>query len=215
MTRVLVASVMLAAMLAAAASAAAPLLPMTGRFVPTAHGVPASILLSGRLPTEAAGEQVWILGRDCMYRHYRQITGTRSLRGGLWEATLGGSFGKPDDMSSGMTYRARWRGRLSVLWTFRWRVHPAVVKLRGNRIQVTVHNDGPLQSFARKPVVLQRLSGGEWVRSATARLRTVDARTFRATFVVRTRGLTLRALVPQETARPCFNAGASANFTSL
>lgn len=201
----------------AAALAATPLMPMTARFVPTAHGVPASIILSGRLPTDAAGEKVTIFGKECAYRFYRQITGTQSLRGGTWEATVGGSYGRSGDFATGMTYRARWRTRWSVPWTFRMRKHPRVQRLSGDRFRVLVGAE-PAENLNRKSIVLQRATGSGWVTFRTGRLRLVPAtrgREYSATFVVRTNGMTLRALVPLKTARPCYNPGASENFRTL
>jgi hypothetical protein len=69
----------------------------------------------------------------------------------------------------------------------------------------------------RKPVVLERGTGDGWARYRTARLALVPntgGRYYGATFLLPERGLRLRALAPLETARPCYNPGASENFTS-
>lgn len=62
--------------------------------------------------------------------------------------------------------------------------------------------------------MLQHLSDDRWADVRRIRLKTVDARSFEATFTVRTEGLTLRVLLPTRTARPCYNAGVSEIFRS-
>ena len=210
----LAAAIAIALFFATAAVAATPPLPMTWQFFTPPGSNVRAIRFEGRLPARAAGERVTLLGRDCNSRFFRQLRLTRTVTGGRWETTVGGPYGTPNDMETGLTYRARWKDRWSVPFTLRVRINPSVVKAAEGRFRVIVSNWGPLQSFAGKPVVVQRATGSGWVEAQRARLRLVDARTFTATFAVPSRGLTLRALVPQATARPCFNAGASANFTS-
>jgi hypothetical protein len=72
-----------------------------------------------------------------------------------------------------------------------------------------------LQDMRGRQVVLQRLQRGRWERVASSRLRT-DAKTtsWVATFRVKAKGLTLRAIVPAKNARPCFNESATERFKS-
>jgi hypothetical protein len=212
------AAIAIALFFATAAVAATPQLPMTAQFIPTAQGVPAAIRLTGRIPTRAAAERITIFAKECNTAFNRQVRMTRTAAGGSWEVTLGGSYGLSGDPVgvSGVIFRARWNSRWSVPWTFRQRHHPSVYRRADNRFEVQV--SAPLNvDLRRKPVVLQRATGSGWAQFQSARLRLVPntrGHVYGATFVVRQSGLTLRALVPQATARPCFNAGASANFTS-
>jgi hypothetical protein len=64
-----------------------------------------------------------------------------------------------------------------------------------------------------RAVELQRLVGGQWRRLRSARLAPFRG-DFAATFTVRRRGLSLRAVVPARSAAPCYSATASATFTS-
>jgi hypothetical protein len=202
---------------AAAAFMPDPRLPMAGQFVPTHQGVPAAIRLAGQLPTRAAGERVVILARECNARFDRQVRIARTFADGRWQVELGGSYGRPGDWGeSGISYRARWKGRWSVPFVFRSRIRPFVHARAANRVEVRV--GAPLTvDLRRKPIVLERGTGDGWVRYRTARLALAPntaGRYYRATFVLGERGLRLRVLAPLATARPCFNPGASDNFTS-
>lgn len=202
---------------AVAVFAPEPRLPLSGQFVPSHQGVPSSIRLSGQLPVRAGGQRVVVLARECNVRYDRQVRVAQTTADGRWQVELGGSFGRAGDFgTSGTAYRARWKGRWSVPFVFRSRLRPFVHAHRGDRVEVRV--EAPLTvDLRRKPIVLERGTGAGWTRYRSAPLALVPntgGRYYGATFRVAERGLRLRVLAPLETARPCFNAGASENFTS-
>ncbi len=69
----------------------------------------------GRVATAAAGEDVEVLGRACLTKDYRLYAGTRTVAGGGWEVESASSQAPYNivDVSSGTTFRARWRGQWS------------------------------------------------------------------------------------------------------
>ena len=145
--------------------------------------------LSGRIPSDKAGEPVEILERECGSEHFRIASGASTVAGGFWN------------------------GRLSDELVLRSAVFVNAFRIRGR--QFTARVGTRLQSMARKTVVLQRRTHADtWVRVRTLRLRQDGFGSFRVDFRVPTRGLRLRVLVPQESARPCHDAAASPPFSS-
>ncbi len=185
-------------------------LPMDGRVYRDEASQSTAIRFVGRVPATAGGQRVTLLVRECQTRFFRQIGGTQTRTGGMWETTVGGGYGFPL-APSGSTYQARWKGRTTTPFTWRIRIYPQLTKLGPSRYRVSVYTGygTPLQNLAGKPVVLQRLAEQRYVNVRTLRLRAVDARTFVATFNVPTPGLTLRVLAPTKTVRPCYNGGVS------
>jgi hypothetical protein len=163
--------------------------------------------LSGRIPTTAAGEVVQILERQCGAKELRIATDTQTTAGGFWSKT-GIMFFHTT------TYVARWNGRLSDEETVRAPLGAVPSRRPNRRWRVVVETRA--QPMQGKPVVLQRRTSDErWVRVREARLRQSSIYgQYQATFAVPTRGLTLRVLVPQTTARPCYDAAASASWRS-
>lgn len=162
---------------------------------------------SGTIASQAANEYVTILRQECGSRSATAIAGASTRAGGAWEAEpVTGA--RPEADSS--TYRARWNGRLSEPLTFRGKLQISLAQLGRGRYRVTVNTD---QKMKGRPVELQRLVGGQWRRTRSARLAPFRG-DFAATFTVRRRGLRLRALVPARSAGPCYSATASQTFTS-
>jgi hypothetical protein len=162
---------------------------------------------TGTIASEAANEYVSVLRQACGSRSATAIAGASTRVGGAWEAEpVTGA--RPEFDSS--TYRARWNGRLSEALTFRGKLQISLAQLGRGRYRVTVGTD---QKMKGRPVELQRLVGGRWRRLRSARLAPFRG-DFAATFTVRRRGLSLRALVPARSAGPCYSASASQTFTS-
>jgi hypothetical protein len=162
---------------------------------------------SGTIASQAANEYVTILRQECGSRSPTAIAGASTRAGGLWEAEPV-SGARPEFDSS--SYRARWNGRLSEPLTFRGKLQISLAELGRGRYRVAVSTD---QKMKGRPVELQRLVGGQWRRLRSARLAPFRG-DFAATFTVRRRGLSLRALVPARSAGPCYSATASQTFTS-
>ena len=64
----------------------------------------------GQVASTAGGQDVEVLGRDCLTSFYRQLTATTTLPGGGWEteSLITATFPPTSvDVSSGTTFRAR------------------------------------------------------------------------------------------------------------
>jgi hypothetical protein len=157
------------------------------------------LTLAGTLSTGKAGESILIDARDCLAPSYRLFGGTKTRAGGGWRWVGGG-------VSSRTTFRARWRNVVSEKTvTIPRRIEVHLSQVPGRRV-FRVGVFGRLQDLHGRPVELQRLDQREqrWVRIGVARLSRALGDTFIARFVVRRRGLLLRAAVPRRTAAPCF-----------
>lgn len=174
------------------------------------EGRPRRITLSGTVASGKAGQTVGIMLRECGEPHWALVGGTQTATGGAWFASS-----HEGDFAFGIGwYRARWEGKFSEPVIVRW---PAVVRLerKGRTFTVTVE----LPNGAGRLVDLQRKTLTGWVRVRRARLTEARPRggffhPHKASFVVRTRGLTLRAFVSAKTAAPCYSAGVSNEIKS-
>jgi hypothetical protein len=168
----------------------------------------------GQIASGAAGEDVEVLGRDCLTKDFRLYAGTKSVAGGAWEvdsvaaAPPYGYF----ELKSGTALLARWRGQWSNTITYRIPIQAfyplKVPKKRAWRIIV---NPTPLyMKLGGKPVVLQRLRAGKWERFQSAPLvlkANYDyggATNYEAVFKIPTRGLQVRALLATKVVAPCY-----------
>lgn len=157
--------------------------------------------LSGTVASGKADETVGVMYRPCGERYWSLVGGTRTTEGGSW-FYLYKFFRAPG------SFRARWNGRYSEAVLVRL---PITVWLsrRGRTVEARVTTDLlTSQDLTGRPVELQRRAGRSWIRVGWARLRK-EGSGFTAAFTVRTRGLTLRAVVPPATAAPCFGRGVS------
>jgi hypothetical protein len=101
--------------------------------------------------------------------------------------------------------------------SFRAKVPISLAQLSGGRNRVTVATGDIRQSMKGRVVELQRMARGRWTRVRRMRLapEAGSAGTlFSATFRMRARGVTLRLLVPAESASPCYTATASRPWVS-
>jgi len=168
----------------------------------------------GQIASGAAGEDVEVLGRDCLTKDFRLYAGTQSTAGGAWEvdsvaaAPPYGYF----DMKSGTALRARWRGQWSNTILHKTPIQAFYpMKIPKKRAWRIIVNPTPLyMKLDGKPVVLQRPRAGKWERFRSAPLvlkANYDyggATNYEAVFELPTRGLQVRALLPTKSVAPCY-----------
>lgn len=176
------------------------------------------LVLSGTVASGKAGETIGVELRVCTYDFYRLVGGTQTTDGGVWHATSSSreELGWRPDFEPGIGwYRARWEGHYSKPVLVRWPLTYGYWDIRGRRF-IFEYDLGQIgQSLHGKPIDLQRKTqDGRWVRIQRARLVRLRGSRFRVSFVVRTRGLTLRVFVPAKTAAPCFLPGPGPEFRS-
>jgi hypothetical protein len=167
---------------------------------------------SGTIPSGAANEYVAVLQQKCGSGSGggTAIAGASTRAGGAWEAPPISGAGPGQDSS---IYRARWRGRLSQPLEFRASLPMSITRLGGGRYQASVRTWGTFQVMGGRIVELQRHEDGQWIQVQRARL-TGSGTYFTTTFSVRTPGLSLRVLVPAQSAGPCYVATASETWVS-
>jgi hypothetical protein len=187
------------------------------------------LVFSGTISSRAGGQYVEVLGRECRSRGERLISGVQTSEGGGWRVENPDSRTSParqTPVHSGMPFRARWHGQYSRPVTWHLPAGPVVARIGRTRTWV-VHmrpatptgQPAGQVGFHGKLIELQRQAGSRWVRVRTARLaRKASFRwgafNYEARFRVPTRGLTLRAHLPEKSAAPCFLPGASATWRS-
>ena len=181
--------------------------------------------LTGVVASREAGETVDVLVKECgpNYRHYRVAAGAKTVAGGSWRvATNEASNYGIVQFPVNSYFRARWRGHLSSPVLNQVPAYAAVAwRPRLRRADVTVSSGQTGQNLRGRFVELQRKVPGTdaWVRVRRARLgrgtfERYVGQQFKTRFSVRTRGLTLRVLVPPETGAPCFSVGVSQTWRS-
>jgi hypothetical protein len=167
---------------------------------------------SGAIPSPRANEYVTIMAQACGARSSTAFYGASTREGGSWSAETW--------ERGGATYRALWNGRLSepVRLRVETKMPINLYKLPRHRLRVTVHTGNSPQSMHRRFVELQRLAGGRWIRVRRERLVGYGSAGYGGAYVItlkiRTRGLRMRVLVPEESAAPCFVETASKTFVS-
>jgi hypothetical protein len=182
------------------------------------------LVFAGTTSSRAGGEYVEVLGRDCGARSDRLIAGTRTSSGGGWRVENPNSetYAPYTPVYSGTSFRARWDGDYSAPIEWRLPATPRVARISGTRtwvVHVMPATPTGQVGFQGKTVELQRLTPGGWVRVRTARLaRKASLKwgpfNFQARFTVPTRGLRLRAYLPEQSAAPCYLPGASKTWRS-
>jgi hypothetical protein len=174
----------------------------------------------GQVSAGGGGELVEVQARDCGTKAFYKITATAPGLGGAYEIESQSSVPPYGSIrwSAAQTYRARWGDQLSApVAGPRFPLRPWAEKVprkRAWRVHAN-HNGFPLNlTLDGKPVVLQRKRGLTWARYKQALLKRKPsfehgAYNHEAVFVLPTRGLTLRALVPAKTAGQCWLPGVS------
>jgi hypothetical protein len=179
--------------------------------------------VTGTVASSAAGEVVDVQVKECgpRNRFYRLAAQARTVAGGSWRLATTRDAVDVLNLPIPAYYRARWQGHVSApaiaqapIWS-----NPVWGNRRRTLVRALVSTRPTGQSLRGRWVELQRKVPGtdEWVRVRRARLGRVRAPftgpdMFEARFSVRTRGLTLRLLVPPQTGAPCFSAGVSEQF---
>jgi hypothetical protein len=187
-----------------------------------ANGVLVTVF-SGSISSNAAGETVDVIGQDCGVRGSRLISGTHTSAGGEYrvENPLPGPPWSYTQVSSGITYRARWKDQLSEPHVYRtaaplnakkigrraWRVYtspppPGSVRMKGKRVELQRLTGGSWRTIQRKPLVYK------------PRYYYGGAFNHEVVFKVTQRGWRLRAALPAASAAPCYAAGVSTEWRS-
>jgi hypothetical protein len=184
-----------------------------------------AVVFAGRVSSGDGGELVDILARDCGARGERLVASARSGDGGAWRAETLISQGPvwfSSGVYSGTTFRARWQDDESNPVVWRVQAKPQVARVSGKRTWI-VHVQPATPTgevgFKGKTIELQRQAGSGWVRVRTAKLvRKASLRwgafNYQASFTIPTRGLRLRAFLPDSSAAPCYLPGPSAPWRS-
>jgi hypothetical protein len=171
---------------------------------------------SGAISSPTPNEYVAILGHQCGTRASNAISvaGDTTRPDGSWGPVVPGTGGLPDvAIRPPATYRGRWNGRFSQPVTIRTPMNISVFKLPGRRYRVSVYTSTPKQ-LQGKSIDIQRLAGGSWTRVRRVRMVPVGYGSFTATFTVRTRRLTMRAVVPANITGPCYLETVSKQWTT-
>jgi hypothetical protein len=172
----------------------------------------APLQFAGTVANQAAGEKVEVEFRRCEFGGWRLVGGATTASGGAWFVEIrsfpGGGSG---------FWRARWRNETSnVIRDLHPFQYNGYTDRRG-RLSFTFYAGDSTQYMGGRAVQLQRkTAAGTWVLVRTTRLTRIRGYgyVYRATFVVRTRGLRLRLFVPARTAAPCFRAWAGPEIRS-
>jgi hypothetical protein len=163
--------------------------------------------LTGRIPSNDAGERVQILERTCGTRVFRIASDTQTVAGGFWSLA-------PVFFYNSVTYVARWNGRLSDESVLRAPIYllPLPLGKKTFRLQVNARD----QTMTGRLVILQRrTSSGDWVQLRRARFKPLGMfGSYGAVVSVKQAGLTLRGFLPAGSARPCHDAEVTMVFRS-
>jgi hypothetical protein len=180
--------------------------PLPGHAPSASRGGCDRLRFFGTVSSDAANEYVSVLWQRCGSSGLgTSLVGAQTRAGGSWETVWGPATG---------TFRARWGAAVSAPVRFRGSMPLSLTKLSAFRHRVSVTGD---QEMKGRIVELQRLAAGQWRTLRRVRLvadRSSYGVNSSATFTVRKRGLTLRALVPAKSASPCYAATASETWTS-
>jgi hypothetical protein len=219
----IVALVVVAGALGSVRAASAPsLVTLNVGHYRNANGVLVTVF-SGSISSNASGETVDVLGQDCGVKGSRLISGTHTSAGGGWRV----ENPQPDppwrytQVSSGITYRARWNDQLSEAEVYRhaaplntkkvgrraWRVYtspppPGSVSMKGKRVELQRLTSGSWRTIQRKPLVYR------------ARYYYGGAFNHEVVFKIPQRGWRLRAVLPAQSAAPCYLAATTPEWRS-
>lgn len=191
---------------------------------PSAPTTLREVEVTGTIASAAANEVVDVQVKECgpRSRFYRLAGQARTVAGGSWRLETTRDGIDVLNLPVNAYYRARWAGSFSTpvialapIWA------NAFLNPRNRVVTALVETRPTGQNLRGKLIELQRKlpDTDRWLRVRRARLvRATRPFTrpdlFQARFTVRTRGLTMRVFVPQQTAAPCFSAGVSQPFRS-
>jgi hypothetical protein len=180
--------------------------PAAAAEAPTLHanveivGAVSPLVLEGTVPSGRTGEDVVIEARECRETFFRTYAGTKTQGGGTFREELPG-------INSNTYFRARANGATSAQIYVRRRAFVSLdVKTRGRFIGRVF---SPFLNVHGRRIRLERFTPSGWKLIRTAKLIRIGGPQYEARFVVRTRGLQLRAAVTDAVVRPCYVAGVS------
>lgn len=191
-------SLVVAAALALAVPAGAAEAPSI-RADPVSVGNNLQFALSGTVPSGSAGESVRIEAKECGGTFFRTYAGATTESGGNWHHN---GF-----LEVTTEFRARWRDSVSAPIVVRKRMSLSLHK-RGKGVFIA----GAVARYQRvggKTIRLERFTQRGWVLVRTAKLRADGPMFGSARFVVRTKGLQLRAAMDERNTGACYAAGVS------
>jgi hypothetical protein len=173
---------------------------------PAIVGISSLAVLSGTVPSGAGDQPVRVEAKECGNTFYRLVGGVRTGRGGAWryEATVFATT----------SFRVRSKGAVSRPVLVRRRAGVVLTPVPKRIFVARVPWNMREQPMAGRVVRLERLSAAGWVTLATAKLKRVDSYSTQAHFKVVRRGLRLRAVIPKESALPCYAPGVSTIIVS-
>jgi hypothetical protein len=168
---------------------------------PSIVGISSLAVLSGTVPSGAGDQPVRVEAKECGNTYFRLVGGVRSGPGGGWryEATVFATT----------SFRVRSKGAVSRPVLVRRRAGVVLTPVPKRIFVARVPWNMREQPMAGRVVRLERLSERGWVTLATGKLKKVDSYSTQAHFKVVRRGLKLRAVIPRESALPCYAPGVS------
>jgi hypothetical protein len=168
---------------------------------PTIAGRTQPVVLRGVVPRAREGTQVEIEAMGCRESFFRLVGLARTDDAGRWQWT-------PELLKTNTRFRVRANNAVSDSVLLRYRVYVDLRRAAGRTFSVMVLSE--FVNLHGKRVRLERFSGSRWVLVRTAKLNRESLGRHTARFRVRTRGLQLRAAVPETLVRACYTAGVSA-----
>lgn len=172
---------------------------------PTVVTYGAATTLAGRVSSNAAGEKVVVLGKQCGALVFSSVTTLTTTGGGHYTTTV--------TPLKNTAYQAKWKTTTSPNLTVKVRPKMRLAKLASHRYRVRVR---AAQSFAGKLGVFQRYSSARksWVKVRLVTLKTIgtagstqiSGRTFRSSVKA---GLKVRIIMRSSQTAPCYAAGRS------
>jgi len=164
---------------------------------------PRQLVLSGRIASGTPGELIFIYVKGC-----GPATSENHLSDNHPTTTAGGNWRwvYPDPrIDEPVELQAQWNNQYSRLLVIRTPLH-ARLRVRRRVARVSVNTSFSGQKMTGRAVQLQRKAGDGWARVSTGHFRRVRDHQYEARFRVRTRGLTLRAVIPASSAKRCYRA---------
>ena len=169
------------------------------------------LVLTGRIASGTAGELIYVYVKGCgpatAENHLSDLHPTTTQDGNWRWAYPEPRIDEPVEL------QAQWNNQYSRLLLIRTPLH-ARLRVRGGVARVSVNTEFSGQKMTGRAVQLQRKAGDGWARLSTRHFRRVRDHQYEARFRVRTRGLTLRAVIPASSAKRCYRATTTSSARS-
>jgi hypothetical protein len=163
------------------------------------------IVIQGIVPGAREGTEVEIEASACRDSFWRTFGLARTDDAGRWRWSPSGPGAL---IQTNTRIRARANNAVSATVLLRRRVLVDLRRAAGRTFSLMVLSE--FVNLHGKRARLERFTGGRWVLVRTVRLNRESYGGHTATVRVRTRGLQLRAAVPESLVRACYAAGVSA-----